>query len=137
MKPGVDYIGVGVGAFIMNDVGEFLLMKRGKNVSTEPGRWALPGGKIDFGETMREVVIRELKEELGVVVAITDQLPSYDYIVPEENQHWLTNIFQVRIISGIPSVQEEEKCSEIGWFTLNTLPSPIAKMSQQAIDNLL
>ncbi len=137
MKPGIDYIGVGVGAFIINDAGEFLLMKRGQNVGTEPGAWALPGGKVNFGETMKETVVRELQEELSVVVEITKQLPSYDYIVSEENQHWLTNIFQTKIISGTPSIQESEKCSEIGWFTFDTLPSPIAKMSQQAIDNLL
>jgi len=137
MKPGLDYIGVGVGAFVMNDAGEFLLMKRGEKVSTEPSAWALPGGKVDFGETMKNAVTREVEEELGIVVEITNQFPSYDYIVPEENQHWLTNIFNVKIISGTPAIQEPEKCSEIGWFTFDTLPSPIAKMSQQAIDNLL
>ncbi len=135
MKPGIDYIGVGVGAFIFNEKNEFLMMKRGAHVSTEPGAWALPGGKVDFGETLETTVVREIHEELRIETSIVKQLPSYDYIVPQEKQHWLTNIFYLKIISGTPTIQEPEKCAEIGWFTFANLPSPIAKMSQQAINH--
>ncbi len=33
-------------------------------------------------------------------------------------------------------IQEPEKCDEIGWFTLSKLPSPIAKMTQQALETI-
>jgi 8-oxo-dGTP diphosphatase len=137
MKPGTDCIGVGVGAFILNDSGEVLLMRRGPKAKNEVGAWALPGGSVEFNETLRDAVIRETREELGIELDIDGQLPSFDHIIPDEGQHWVTNIFTARIASGEPKIAESEKCNEIGWFALDALPSPIARMAQGAFDTFL
>lgn len=137
MKQGTDYIGVGVGAFIVNDKGEVLLMRRGPGVKNEAGAWALPGGASEFNETLRDAVIRETREELGIEIDVDGQLAAYDHILPDEGQHWVTSIFTGRIASGTPTIMEPEKCSEIGWFALDALPSPIARMSQGAFDTFL
>jgi 8-oxo-dGTP diphosphatase len=133
MKPGIDYIGVGVGAFIFNDKGNFLMMKRGPKAKNEVGAWMLPGGAVEFGETQKNAIIREVREELGVEIEIEKQLPCWDHILPNEKQHWVTNVFSARIIHGEPKILEPEKCEELKWFSLNALPSPIAKASEGAI----
>lgn len=133
MKPGKDYIGVGLGAIILNEKGEVLLMKRGKKCKNEIGAWALIGGALDFGETLRDGIVREVKEETGLTVEVTKQFPAHDHILPDENQHWVGNVFVTRLISGTPKITEPEKCEEIGWFSLTNLPTPIAKMSIQPI----
>lgn len=134
MTQGKDYIGVGVGVAIFNSSGEVLLMKRGEKSKNEVGTWILVGGTVDFGETLREAAIRETREELAIEIEIDEQLPAYDHILPDENQHWVTNVFKAHIVTGIPTIQEPEKCSELGWFSLTALPSPIAKASQKALE---
>ena len=134
MKAGKDYIGVGVGVAIFEKDGKIFLMQRGKKSQNEIAAWALPGGKVEFGQTLKETAIREIREELGVTITITGQVPCYDHILPEENQHWVTTIFTATITEGVPTIQEPDKCSACGWFSFDKLPSPIAHMSRPAIE---
>lgn len=55
-------------AIIMNDNGQILFLCRTKDVSFEPGKYCLPGGHIDEGETPKEAVVREVLEETGLKV---------------------------------------------------------------------
>lgn len=48
MKPGVDYIGVAVSVFIINDEGKVFLTKRSNHATNERGAWEIPGGKVVF-----------------------------------------------------------------------------------------
>ena len=59
---------LGVAAVIWNGRGEVLLIRRAK----EPriGQWSLPGGKVEFGETLIAAVLREVSEETGLEVEI-------------------------------------------------------------------
>lgn len=117
MKRGIDYIGVGAGAIIQNKKGEYLLCKRGEKAKNEKGKWEFPGGSIEFGETLKDSLTREMKEELDIDIKILEQLPAIDHIIPREKQHWVTNGFMCRIKKGKPRIMEKEKCSEIGWFS--------------------
>ena len=137
MKAGESYIGVGLGIIIVNDNNEILLMKRGAKCKNEVGAWALVGGSLDFGETLEQGIIREVQEEIGAVVALDQQLPAFNHILKNENQHWITNVFIGHITQGKPTIMEPEKCEELKWFSVNTLPTPIAKMSQTAIDDFI
>jgi 8-oxo-dGTP diphosphatase len=134
MNPGKDFIGVGLGAIILNEKGEVLLMKRGKNSKNEVGTWALIGGMLDFGETLQQGIIREVLEETGLAVEIEEQFPAHDHLLPNENQHWVGNVFVTRLVSGIPTIIEPEKCEELSWFSIDNLPTPIAKMSKYPIE---
>ncbi len=136
-KPGTDYIGVGVGAFILNPHGHVLLMKRGKEAKNEVGAWIIPGGTVAFGETLRAAIVREVKEELGVEIELDGQLAAYDHLLPKEGQHWVTTVFPAHITHGIPTIKEPGKCEEIGWFPLDTLPSPLAVASQGVVNFFL
>lgn len=124
---GKDYIGVGVGAMIFNGRRELLLTKRGQACKNERGCWEVPGGSIEFGETMAKAVVREAKEELGVDIIVEHQLLAIDHFIPDEDQHWVTTPFLVRIKHGqTPKILEPEKCDAIGWFPLDDLPGPLS-----------
>ena len=58
---------VGVGVVVLEDE-SILLIKRGREPAK--GLWAIPGGKVEFGETLREAAIREAKEETGLEVEV-------------------------------------------------------------------
>ncbi|HEV8637644.1 MAG TPA: NUDIX hydrolase [Chloroflexota bacterium] len=72
---------VGVGVIIVRD-GRVLLVQRGR----QPGRglWALPGGMVDLGETMRQAAAREALEETGLRVEVGDVYWVADGIVRDE-----------------------------------------------------
>lgn len=127
MKIGVDYIGVSVGAMIFNDKGELFLSKRSKNTKNEKGCWEIPGGAVDFGETLEHAVKRETMEEFGVEIEVLEQFPAADHLIPSENQHWVPTTFLARLKPGqIPKIMEPDKCDEIGWFALDKLPNPLS-----------
>ncbi len=67
----------GVGAVVLRD-GQVLLVRRGR----EPlhGRWSLPGGVLELGETMAEAVVREVFEETGLRVAPLGMVETFDRI---------------------------------------------------------
>jgi len=54
MKQGVDYIGVAVGAMIINDKGELFITKRSQNCKNERGFWEIPGGSVQYGEKLTD-----------------------------------------------------------------------------------
>ena len=137
MEQGKDYIGIGVGAFILNPHSHVLLMKRGPLSKNEVGSWIIPGGAVNFGETLRQAVVREVKEEIGVEIELDGQIPAIDHLIPGEKQHWVTNIFPAHITTGIPQVKEPGKCDEIGWFAMDKLPSPLASSTQGAVNYFL
>lgn len=133
---GKDYIGVGVGAIIINDKGELFLAKRGPKAKNERGTWEFPGGGIEFGEIMVDCIKREIFEEYGIKIELTDQLEAIDHLIPDEKQHWVAITFIAKIVKGTPKIQEIEKCDQIGWFEINKLPKPLSLVSTASLDLL-
>ncbi|HEM48667.1 MAG TPA: 8-oxo-dGTP diphosphatase MutT [Caldithrix sp.] len=60
-----------VAAVIKNDKGEFLITQRMPN-ARYGGYWEFPGGTVEAGETPKQALIRELKEELNVEIKVSD-----------------------------------------------------------------
>ena len=118
MKRGIDYIGVGVGAAIFNSKGEILIMKRGKKAKNEIGKWEIPGGSVEFNETIENALKREVKEEIGVDIKIIELLGICNHIISDEKQHWIAPTFICKITKGIPKILEPEKCEQLEWFSL-------------------
>jgi len=75
-----------------------LLLRRGPTAPWMPGRWNLPGGNIDPGETPREAAVREAKEEVGV--HIQDLSP----LSVVEDDGWAAAFFVSRYWSGSPGL---------------------------------
>ncbi len=119
MKPGKDFIGVGVGAVILDKKDRILLLKRGQNIRNEPGTWVIPGGEVEYNEKIEKTVLREVKEEIGVRVKILGLLGVADQVMAKEKQHWISSIFLCKIVSGQPKIMEPEKCEDLDWFELN------------------
>lgn len=135
-KKGVDYIGVAIGVLMFNDKGQIFLSKRSQNAKNERGTWEMPGGSVEFGETLEDAAKREIKEEFGVDIEIMRQFTAENHFIPAEGQHWVPTSFQAKIKDGQePKIMEPEKCDEIGWFDLDNLPSPLSIISQQDIEH--
>ncbi len=126
LKKGKDYIGIGVGAIIVEQ-DQVLLLKRLKE--PEAGCWSIPGGAVDF-------VKRELKEELSVDIEIISLLGVTNHILPEAEIHWVSPVFLVKIISGTSKIMEADKHSDLRWFEISSLPDNITLTTTSAINFL-
>lgn len=133
MKIGKDYIGVGVGAFIVNDNNELLLQKRA--VPVEKDHWCLPGGRLEMFETLEHAVIRETKEETDLDVKVIKLMGICDHIIQDENTHWVAMSYLCKIENGIPKIMEPDKASDMKWFTLNNLPHKLTVTTKKALAN--
>jgi mutator protein MutT len=131
MKRGVDYIGVAVGAMILNDKGEVLLCKRSQRAYNERGCWEVPGGAVEFGEKLEDAIRREIREELGVEIELIEQFPAADHIIPGDKQHWVPTTFLAKLMPGnTPKIMEPIKCDALDWFSIDRLPTPLSLITQ-------
>jgi len=122
LKPGTDFVGVGVGVMVRNKKGEFLLGLRAENSRNEPGKWTFPGGGLEFGEKLEECVVRETKEEAGLLVEPVRLLKIVNHMPPGEKQHWVNPIFEAKVLKGEPTIMEPFKMSKWQWFSISGLP---------------
>ena len=131
MKRGIDFIGVGVGAILVDATGKLFLSRRGQSSKNERGYWEFPGGAVEFGETLADALQREMREEYGIEIEVGDLLDVVDHILPSEGQHWVSPTFICRIKKGEPEILEPQKCSEIGWFEIDQVPEFLSMVTQQ------
>lgn len=129
MKPGRDYIGVGVGAMVFNNKGEVFLAQRGAQATNECGCWEFPGGSVEYGETLTAAIKREFYEEYEMVIEVGELLCVADHILASEQQHWVAPTYLARHLAGDPCIVEPEKCTAIGWFSLSDLPAPLSQVT--------
>ncbi len=62
---------ISVKMLLADDDGKHILLKRSMNSKGNPGKWELPGGKVDDGESLEAALVREVEEETGLITEIT------------------------------------------------------------------
>lgn len=133
MKIGKDYIGVGVGAFILNENNELLLQKRA--VPAEKEHWCIPGGRLEMFETLEHAVVREVKEETDLNIKVIRLMGVCDHIIQDENAHWVAMSYLCKIENGNPKIMEPDKASDMKWFALNGLPDKLTITTKKALED--
>jgi ADP-ribose pyrophosphatase YjhB (NUDIX family) len=102
-------------ALIKNNEGKYLAVKLDKEVVG--GVFVPPGGKLENDESLRDCVIREVKEELNIEITISGIVA-----VNEKNYedgYWTFVLFDASIIEGIPTIMEPDKILETKWVDIN------------------
>ena len=116
------YPGVGIGVIVVKD-GRVLVGKR--TSGTGNGTWALPGGKLEFGESWEECARRELKEEAGIEVKNLSFAHVLNDITPEyNNTHYITIYMQGEYAGGDVRANEPDKIAEFQWSEWENIPEP-------------
>jgi 8-oxo-dGTP diphosphatase len=135
VEPGKDTIGVGVGAIIVNDEGKVFMARRGKKATNERGLWEFPGGKVEFGEKLHDAVRREIKEEFDIDIEVIELLDVVDHILPDEGQHWVSPSYICRLTAGEPRIVEPDKCDEICWYRIDSLPENMTQATKVNVED--
>lgn len=124
-------IKVGAGIVIVKD-GVTLLAKR--KGSHSAGEWGSMGGKVEFGESPADAAKREAKEELDIEVGNLRFVTCMHMVKPGE--HFIDISFVGELVSGEPKIMEPHKIVEIGWFSLDNLPSPLYEPVRVVLESL-
>jgi 8-oxo-dGTP diphosphatase len=109
---------VGVGAVVFNAQGEIVLIKRGK--APHYGRWMIPGGSLEWGETLEQAAVREVREETGLDIEIETFVDFFQAISPEApGYHFLIMDYAARAIAG--SLAAASDALEARWVGVDSL----------------
>ena len=88
-----------------------------------PYGWAIPGGFVDYGESLEEAADREAKEETDLNVKLIRQFHSYSHPKRDPRHHSISTVF-IGKAKGIPKAKDD--ASEIGIFDESNLPNEMA-----------
>lgn len=88
-----------------------------------PFGWAIPGGFVDYGESLEEAAVREAKEETSLDIQLKSQLHTYSDPNRDPRQHTITTVF-VATAQGKPKARDDAQ--EIGVFTKEEMNFPLA-----------
>jgi mutator protein MutT len=106
---------VAVGTVVVRN-GSVLLARRGKPPSQ--GKWSVPGGAVDVGESLEDAARREIREECGIEVELTDTIEVIQRVTRDESQrvrfHYVIVDYLARWKAGEPRPSEE--AADVRWF---------------------
>ena len=92
------------------------------------------GDIVDFGERVEDAVRREIAEEIGVEIELTRSLGFVEMFA--DTQHWVSPIYEARIVSGEPVNREPDKHEALLWADPAAPPSPLATAAREALERL-
>jgi len=93
---------IGVGAVIWNAKSEIVLIKRGKPPRLD--EWSIPGGHLEWGETLKDAALREAREETGLTIELAGLIDVVDSLTRDQAgavvRHYVLIDFAARAVAG-------------------------------------
>ena len=125
----------GTCAIVLNAAGEVLLTRRADN-----GAWCLPGGHLDFGETVEQCVVREVHEETGLTAEVERLIGVYSQPIPRNehlpnDRHYVILSFLCRRTGG--TVRLSDETTEVRYFSPDDLPDGLFEWHRQRVVDAL
>ena len=112
---------------ILERDGAYLMVQRAAGV-TMPGAWCFPGGHVEPDETPRRAVVRELAEELGIVVEPTLRLGTVRVL----DSRYVLGVWQVSHVGGEFRLAEKE-IAAMRWITIDEIAGIKPGMASNAM----
>ncbi|MGB9705536.1 MAG: NUDIX hydrolase [Pyrobaculum sp.] len=118
--------------------GEVVLVKR--KYPPNPGKWSLPGGRVELGERLEEAVLRELREETGLTGRVVKFLQPVEYIEregPRVNYHFIILVYLVEV-EGDASPTASDDAEDVAVVPVGkALEMDLTKTTREVLEKLL
>lgn len=88
-----------------------------------PKGWALPGGFVDYGESLEVAAVREAREETSLNIELTEQFHTYSDPSRDPRHHTITTVY-IASATGTPKAADDAR--GVGVFQETDLPEPFA-----------
>ena len=135
-------MGIGFGIMILKNKQVLLGQrhdhpKKADSLLHGQGTWTMPGGKLNFGEDLKQAATREVSEETGIkikkenlkVISLTNDIVS--------DAHFVTVGFLGQEFAGEAKIMEPDEIIKWQWFDINDLPKPMYFPSEKIVKNCL
>lgn len=116
---------------------EYILLQRRYQTGILDGQFDVScSGHLEKDETLKEAMVRETKEEIGITIKQEDLKYSSTIHAKFSDAEYLLIAFHATKYEGIPSIMEQDKCNELTWFDIDSLPyQEIADTRRIMIEN--
>jgi 8-oxo-dGTP diphosphatase len=126
---------VGVGVYLIKPAGQLLLMHRISKHGNDT--WAPPGGGVEFGEDPAQTAMREVQEEVSLVLSQVEFIGYSSEVYQDSGYHYLTFGFAAKVNNPeLVKIGEPHKCDILKWVAHNELPSNMLLSTQTFINKL-
>jgi len=116
-----------------------ILLLRRFNTGYEDGKYSMVAGHVDPGESFIQCVVREAKEEAGIILRAEDlkmvHMMHRDSGMPEDNER-IDVFFTTETWEGDIKNCEPHKCDDLSWFDLDDIPENTIPYIKRVIDNI-
>lgn len=109
-----------------------VFLSRRFNTGWQDGNYGLPSGHVEPGESVAEALLRETKEETGIELRPEEVQFAH---VMHRKSIYIDFFFVAKHWTGEPKLIEKDKCDDVQWFPLDSLPKNIVPSVRSAIEN--
>jgi 8-oxo-dGTP diphosphatase len=121
---------------LLNADNQVLLLRRINTPFCE-GCYSLPGGKIEYGETARETVIREARDSLGIDITLDDIAFKHIMYRKCNEPEFFACVFQVNSPNHQPINNQPDRHDIMEWFDMQRLPEKMVPAHRYAIEQIV
>jgi 8-oxo-dGTP diphosphatase len=119
---------------LINQADRVLFGQR-QNTGYEDGAWHLPSGHLEADESVVAALIREAKEEVGVIIQPHEV--AFTHVMHNSSSGGrVAFFFTVHRWTGVPRNMEPDKCSSLNWFQLDDLPDHMIPYCRAALESI-
>jgi len=112
-----------IAVVILRREGKVLIAQRSSELEWAPGAWHFPGGSVEEGESVTDAAVREISEELGVLISPADLklqgVVAYDVDDGEDSDVFY---FSTSVWQGEPKIMEPDRCQGLRWVNDGEIP---------------
>lgn len=109
-----------VAALIINE-GKVLLAKRPSSKKIGPGKFHLPGGHVEFGETLQQALEREIREELGIRIEAGEPFFSFSYAANNGASFTIGLVLNTKLLSKSDEIRLTADTEQVAWASESEL----------------
>lgn len=126
-----------IASYIVLIKDECVLLQRRFQTGWMDGFYSLPAGHVEDGETFTDALIREVAEEIGITLSRDTVKVSHIMHRKAENTIEYIDVFYTTVSwEGEPRICEPEKCDDLSWHPLRSLPENTIPYVREALENI-